>query len=64
MKNIIIKPEAQKKGNKWMPDGMIQFHNGPNLTEHREYYEQEFDTKEEADAYFLEISRRKYQIIQ
>ena len=59
MKNRVIKPDAQKKGNKWIPDGMIRFYDGPNLTEHREYYEQEFNTKEEADTYFLKVGRKR-----
>ena len=63
MGNIVVKPDSHKEGDKWIPDGMIQFYDGPTLKEHREtYYEIKLDNKESADRYFIEASKKKYKI--
>lgn len=64
MINIVVKPDSEKIGDKWTSAGMIKFPSGSTLTERAErYYEIQFDTKEEADQYFLQASRKKYKII-
>ncbi|MCH7883597.1 hypothetical protein IIA95_04290 [Patescibacteria group bacterium] len=63
MINIDIKPDSRREGEKWIPDGMVRFPSGPDLTEHREFFESpKFDTKEEADQYFMQACKKKYRI--
>ncbi|OGN28697.1 MAG: hypothetical protein A3A33_01990 [Candidatus Yanofskybacteria bacterium RIFCSPLOWO2_01_FULL_49_25] len=60
---IIIKPNSHQDGNEWIPEGMVSFPNGADLTERREScQEAKCDTKEEADKYFLQACRRKFKI--
>jgi len=43
---VIIKPSSRKDGDKWVPEGMVSFPNGPDLTERKEWCEDaKFDTK-------------------
>ena len=61
MINIIIKPNSRQDGDKWIPDGMVRFPSGPNLTEHREFFDgPKFDIKEKADQYFMQSCKKKY----
>jgi len=61
MTKILIKPHSKCSGNKWIPEGMISFSDGPNLTERRESYDKTaFETQEEANQYFTQASRKRY----
>ena len=61
---IIIKPNSEKRDDKWIPAGSIIFPAGITQTENTEfYYENRFDTKEKADKYFIENSNKKYMIV-
>ena len=63
MVKIIIKPNSEKIERKWTPAGMIIFPSDGVQTEHAErYYENKFETKEEADQYFVQVSSKKYKI--
>lgn len=63
MININIKPNSRQEGDKWIPDGMVRFPSGLDLTEHREWFnDPKFDTKEEADQYFIQVCNKKYRI--
>ncbi len=60
---IIIKPSSRQDGDKWIPEGMASFPNGPDLTERKEWCENiKFNTKEEADQYFVQACEKKYRI--
>lgn len=64
MINPIIKPNSRKVDNKWIPEGMVSFINGRNLTERKEWCENvKFNTKEEADQYFIQKCKEKYKIM-
>lgn len=61
--NIVITPNSRKSGNKWIPEGMVSFVNGPNITERKEYFENtKFDTEEEVNQYFMQVLHKKYKI--
>ena len=61
---MIINPSSRKDGDKWIPEGMIGFPSGPDLTERKEWCEDaKFDSKGEADQYFMQASKRKYKIV-
>ena len=63
MINIVVKANSRQDGDKWVPEGMVSFPSGPNLTERREWCENaKFDTKEEADQYFMQACKKKYRI--
>ena len=61
---IIIKPNSRQDGDNWIPEGMVGFPSGPDLTERKEWCEDaKFDTKEEADQYFMQACKKKYKIV-
>jgi len=61
MIKVIVKPNSETSDSKWIPAGMIVFPSGGAQTEHAErYYENKFDTKKEADQYFVQASNKKY----
>lgn len=62
MTNIVIKPNSRTQNDKWTPQGMIIFPDGARQTERCEIYSKEFNTKREADLYFLQMSDKKYRI--
>ena len=63
MINIVIKPNSELRNGKWIPSGMIGFPSGPTLTERAETYDKvELDTKEEADRYFMQASKKRYKV--
>jgi hypothetical protein len=63
MIKIVVKPNSERADSKWIPAGMIVFPNSGTQIEHAErYYENKFDTKEEADRYFVQASNKKYKI--
>ena len=63
MPKTTIKANSKKVGTKWMPVGMIIFLSAGVQTEHvARYYETKFDTKEEANQYFVQASKKKYRI--
>jgi len=60
---VIIDPHSERENNKWIAAGIIRFPDGATFTERTErYFEVKFDTKEEADAYFLKTSYGRYQV--
>lgn len=60
---VIIRPNSRQDGEKWIPEGMVSFPSGPNLTERRELCEDTMlNTKEEADQYFIEVCKKKYKV--
>lgn len=63
MINIVIKPSSELRNGRWIPSGMIRFPSGPTLTERPETYDKvELDSKEEADRYFTQASKKRYRI--
>lgn len=63
MLNVVIKPSSENRDGKWIPSGMIRFPSGPTLTERAETYDKiSFDTKEEADRYFVQASKKRYKV--
>lgn len=63
MTKILIKPHSKRSDGKWIPEGMISFLDGPNLTERKESYDKiTFETQEEADQYFVQVSKKIYKV--
>jgi len=63
MKNIVVKSNSKQVDKEWIPEGMVLFISGPHLTERPEYFKNiKFDTKKEADQYFMQAIYRKYKI--
>ena len=63
MINIYIKADSRRDGEKWISDGMVHFLSESNLTEHREFFNcPKFNTKKEADKYFIQLCKKKYKI--
>lgn len=64
MANPIIKPNSQQVDNKWIPEGMVSFLDELNLTERKEWCGNvKFNTKKEANQYFVQMCKRKYKIM-
>lgn len=64
MNNVIINPAAEKQNdNKWIPCGLIIFpKNGSQVERAENYSNKKFDTKEEANQFFLQASKKRYKI--
>jgi hypothetical protein len=55
-----IKPNSEYVNNKWIPSGLIVFSSDGVQTEHVDrYYENKFNSKEEADKYFIQANNKK-----
>lgn len=62
MIKVVIKPNSRQQNSAWIPEGMIIFPSGATQTERSESYSKKFETKEQADQYFLQMSNKKYRI--
>jgi hypothetical protein len=63
MIKVVVKPNSEKADGKWIPAGLIIFPSGSAQSEQAERCnESKFDTKEEADLYFIQASNKKYKI--
>jgi len=58
---MIIRQNSEQIGDKWIPKGLIIFTSKGAQTEHVDtYYDIKFDTKKEADQFFIKTSNKKY----
>ena len=62
MIKIIIKPSSRQQNKTWIPEGMIIFPSGATQTERSESYSKKFETKEQANQYFLQMSNKRYRV--